>query len=417
MGTAWLPRRHPDFRRLWLAATVSTFGTDITHLALPFLAIIELDASPWKIGLLQLAGIVPAFLLGFVAGAWIDRLRRRPLMIACDWLRLAILITLPLAVWLWRLSFAHLLAVAAAMSVATTFFDIADRAMLPALVGHADILEANLWLTGGSTVAEAGGFASAGWLVQAITAPGALLIDAGTFAWSALTLRRIEAVESSPIAIEERTPIVADILEGIRLIHRSGSLSALAGSLTLLSLAIQIYGTVFLLYVNQEVGFSPGVLGLIFATGGFFSLLGTLVGGRAGARTGAAKLLVLSLLLTSIAQGSVALISTASVIAVALLVLQQAGDIGWTLYGVTSVSARQVATPDELQGRVNGSFHVLEFGGYLVGSILGGLLGSTIGLRATLAIGAAGIAVASLPILLGSIQHFDLSAPDDHLRT
>ena len=396
--------RYPDFRRLWLAATVSAFGTDITLTALPFVAILTLDATPWHLGALKIATMLPAFVAGLFAGAWLDRVARRPVMIACDWARAAVLVTIPLAHWLADLTFLHLFLAAAWLSVASTIFEIADRSMLPSLVDREELVDANRMLTAGNTVSEASGFAASGWLVQLVSAPGALVVDAATFIWSAVTLRRIERPETVGQSDEPRGHLLRDMLEGFRFVRANRTLTALAGSLFAMSLSIQIVGTVYLLYVSEELGFSPGVLGMIFAAGGLFSLLASLSAGRVMARIGVGPLLIGALFLVAGGQSLIALATAATAFAVAMMLIQQAMDLPWSLYEITQVSVRQTVTPDEWLGRMNGSFHVLELGGYLLGAIAGAWLGDAVGLRGALLVGAIGTALAALPLLLSPIR-------------
>lgn len=395
---------HRDFTRLWTAATVSAFGTDVTINAFPFAAILVLHASPWQLGLLRIASKVPAFVVGIVAGTLLDRVRRRPVMIACDWFRAAVLISIPVGHWLFHLTLAHLLIAAVLISIASTFFDIADRAMLPTLVGREDVVDANRMLTAGNTVAETTGFAVSGWLVQAITAPGALLIDAATFVWSGLTLRRIRKAEEGRAGTDEPDHFLREALRGLRYVQRNPTLVGLGLSLFVMSLSTDIVGTVYLLYVNQELGFSPGPLGIMFATGGIFSLLASLTSGRLMKLVGIGPLLIATLLFVSAGQSLITLATSVGAFAVIVMLLQQSMDFPWTLYIVTAVSTRQVVTPDGWQGRMNGSFHVLEFGGYLLGAIAGAWIGSSFGLRAAILTGAGGMALATIPLLVTPVR-------------
>jgi MFS family permease len=389
---------------LWTAATVSAFGTDITLTALPFVAILTLEATPWHIGLLQIITRLPAFVTGVFAGAWLDRVPRRPVMIACDWIRAALLITIPLAAWLGELTYTHLFLVAALLSVASTLFEIADRSMLPSIIERRELVEANRMLTAGNTISEASGFAVSGWLVQLISAPGALVVDAATFVWSALTLRRIERVEKSPEPDEEQAHFLTDTHHGFRFVRDHALLAGLAGSLFVMSLSTQIIGAVYLLYVSQEVGFDPGVLGLIFATGGLFSLVASITAGRLMDWMGVGTLLVAAPLFVAGGQSLIALVSAVSVVSVIVMVIQQATDMPWSLYEISQVSVRQSVTDDEWLGRMNGCFHVLELGGYLLGALAGAWLGEAVGLRAAIVIGAIGTALAALPLLVSPVR-------------
>ena len=324
-----------DFVRLWSAATVSAFGTDITINALPFAAILLLDASPWGIGLLRIASMVPAFLTGIVAGTWLDRVPRRPVMIACDWIRAIVLLSIPISAWLGHLTMLQLVIVAGLASIASTFFNIADRSMLPSLVGNEEIVDANRMLTAGETFAEATGFAVSGWLVQLISAPGALVIDAATFVWSALTLRGIRTAEHIRVDPEDQQHFLRETLAGLRYVLGNPVLLGLAGCLFVMSIAIDMVGAVYLLFVNQTLGFAPGPLGVIFAMGGVFSLLASLSAGRILKLVGIGPLLIGALVIVGAGQSLVTLATSATLFAVAILLFQQSMDFFWTLFEIT----------------------------------------------------------------------------------
>src|ERR671917_2449328 len=178
-------RRNANFVNLWGAATVSTFGSLVARTALPFTAILLLDASPTDIGVLRVAELLPGFLFSLIAGAWVDRLRRKPIMIATDVGRALLILTIPLAAFLGWLGLGHLYVVAALVSVLSVFFDVAYQSFLPSLVENDELVEANSKLSAAMSVAEASAFSSAGWLIQLLTAPIAMLVDALTFVASA----------------------------------------------------------------------------------------------------------------------------------------------------------------------------------------------------------------------------------------
>lgn len=396
--------RQRDFRRLWTAATGSTLGTCITLIVLPLLAIKTLDATPWQIGALQIASTAPSFVIGLAAGAWVDRLRRRPVMIACDLIRAAVLTAIPSAAWLGWLTMPGLIAAVAVLAVATMFFDIADRSMLPMLVGRDEIVDANRMITAGMTVSEAGGFAAGGWLVHLLSAPAALLVDAATFIWSALILGSIQTREPAPAPSEERRPIRAEIHDGLKLISANPLLRILAAALLLASIGRQIIGVVFMIYVSRDLGFDAGALGLIFATGGFFSLIGSVTSNRVTGKFGIGPVLAGALISTFVADGAVTLATGPTVIGSIFLVAQQVSDYGSTLYHLGEVSLRQSVTEDAWQGRMHGAFRVLEFGGYLAGALIGGALGDALGARAAILIGASAYALAACPILFSQVR-------------
>lgn len=390
--------RRADFRRLWAAATGSTLGTYVTGLALPLLAVDGLRATPWQISAMTIATTAPSFLLGLVAGAWVDRLRRRPLMIACDLVRALVLIAIPAAAWLGWLTMPRLIAAAALMACAALCFDIADRSMLPSIVGRDELIDANRAITAGLTVSEASGSALGGWLVHSLSAPGALLIDAASFVWSAMLLRGIAAPEPPPVPRGEDSAVAAEIRDGIRFVRSNALLRSLAGTLLIACIARQMIGVVIFIYVSRDLGFSAGALGLVFATGGLFSLMGSVASGRLFARFGIVPALVGALALKGLSDGAVTLTPGATLIGGLLLVAGQVGDFGSTIYHMGEVSLRQAAAGDAWQGRMHGAFRVLEFGGYLAGALIGGALGETFGARATIAVSAAIYLIAALTL-------------------
>jgi len=392
--------KRPDFRRLWLASTGSAIGTYVTAIALSLVAVKTLNATAWQIGTLQIATTAPSFLIGLAAGAWVDRLRRRPLMIACDLIRAVTLIAIPLAAWLGALSMPRLIAAAALLAVASLFFEIADRSMLPSVVGRDELVNANRMITAGATVSEAGGFALGGWLVHLLSGPAALLIDAGSFVWSATLLRSMEMPEPPPAPIEDRQPILAEIREGLRLVAGVRELRVLAAATLLASVGGQTIGVVYMIFVSRDLGFDAGMLGMIFATGGVFSLLGSITSNRVTAKLGTRTTLAAGLLFKAVTDGSLALAGGPTILGGAVLIGQQVGDYGATLYQMGEVSLRQTVTEDEWQGRMHGAFRVLEFGGYLAGAVIGGALGSAIGARGAIIAGAAITACAAAPIVL-----------------
>jgi MFS family permease len=395
-----------SFRLLISAAMVSIFGSLITSTAFPFIAIHELDAGPAELALLSLAGIVPSIVLGSVAGIWIDRISRRRVMIASDLLSAAALLTIPIAYWLDALSLAQLLAVTFVTSVGRLCFRIADRSFLPQVVGRAHVEEANATLSGGSALAEAGGFSAGGLLVQLLTGPVALVFDALGVIGSALLWRK-SPDRAAPLDLEG--PVDArhwrsELAEGLGFLRRSTTLLPLAASLFLMSIGIEAIGTVYFLFVNEELGFPVGALGFIFATGGIGSLIGAAMSTRVTARFGAGPALIGSLVILAIGQGSIALATSVGLFAVVVMLGQQLTDAFWLYYESTSMSLRQLNAPEAMLGRINGAFESLEFVGLLLGAGLGALLGEFVGLRATLVTGSALLAVAGLPLLLSPVR-------------
>jgi MFS family permease len=373
--------RHPNFVRLWAAATISTFGSLVTRTALPFTAILVLDATALDLGLIRVAELLPGLVLGLVAGAWIDRVRRRPVMIAADLLRALVLLSIPVAAFAQVLGLWQLVLVAALTSVLSIGFDVAYQSYLPTLVSRNELVEGNSKLTAAAAVAEVGAFSAGGWLVQLVTGPVAILIDVVTFLVSALFIRRIDAPEPPPAPVAADANIAAEIVEGLRVIAHDPTLRALAGSNALISTAYGIGGTVFLLYVNQEVGFDAGVLGMVFAVGGVSALAGAVAAARLTVHP-IGPLLIGSLIIWAGGQALVPLATTVSLVSIVLLVGQQLiTDSVATVYEINQISLRQAITPDRLLGRVNASVRVLELGVTLAATVATGLLASVTSLR------------------------------------
>lgn len=399
--------RNTNFVNLWGAATVSTFGSLITRTAIPFTAILLLDASAADLGALRIAELLPGFMFGLVAGVWVDRLRRRPIMIATDLGRAILLFSIPLAALLGWLGLGQLLAVMAVVSVLSVFFDVAYQSYLPSIVDNDELVAANSKLSAAMSVAEAASFSAAGWLIQLFTAPIAILIDAVTFIASAGLVARIrgqESVAAAATAEASTASIAGDIAEGLRTVWRQGILRGIVVSAIFQNLSFGIFGTVYLLYVNQKVGFDPGILGLIFAVGGASAFAGAMIAGRLS-RFGTGAVMIVSLLLAAVGEAFIPLATAANVVGVVFLVSQQIiGDGAYTVYDINQVSLRQAIAPGEILGRVNASFRVSEFGAVLLGTVVAGYLGETVGLRQTLWLGVALSFLAAIALALSPVR-------------
>jgi predicted MFS family arabinose efflux permease len=401
--TLW---RNADFVHLWGAATVSTFGSLISRTAIPFTAILLLDASAADLGALRIAELLPAFVVGLVAGAWVDRLRRRPIMIGTDLGRALLLLTIPAAAIAGWLGMGQLLVVLALVSVLGVLFDVAYQSHLPAIVANDQLVEANSKLSAAASVAEAASFSAAGWLIQLFTAPFAILVDAVSFVASAGLVARMKdpPLPSTADDTESATSIADDVATGLRAVWRQPVLRGLVVSGGFQNLSFGMFGTVYLLYVNQEVGFDPGVLGLIFAVGGVSAFAGAVIAGRV-ARFGVGAVMVASLLLTALGEALVPLATAANIAGVAFLVAQQiVGDAAYTVYDINQVSLRQAIAPQALLGRVNASMRVAEFGAVLLGTVVAGYLGETAGLRPTLWLAVGLFFVAAVSLAVSSVR-------------
>ena len=398
--------RHPDFMKVWTGQTISVFGSLIGGTALQFTAILYLHATAFQIGLLSAASLAPGFAAGLIAGVWVDRLRRRPILIAADTGRALLLATIPLAALFDRLSIEQLSIVAFFNSVLTIFFDVAYQSYLPSLVGHEDLLDGNSKLAASAAVAEVSGLGIAGWLVQFLSGPTAILIDAISFVVSALSLGTIKTREPAPAATHARENLWREIAAGLREVRRQPVLRTIAAATCLLQFCGHgMFGSVVVLYMSRELGFSPGILGMIGGIGGISAFAGALVVTPLTRRCGVGPTMVLGLLLSSVVSFFIPLAQGATLLSAICLILPQIlGDGGATVYEINEVSLRQAIAPERLLGRVNASMRFIGQGAMLVGALLGGTLGDIIGTRATLVVGATGSLIVAVWLLVSPVR-------------
>lgn len=388
--------RHPDFVRLWTGETVSIFGSLIGSLAMQFTAVLWLHSGAIALAVLGACSLAPGFVVGLFAGVWVDRLNRRPILIAADIGRFAIFATIPLAAAFDALTFAHLCAAAVGAATLTTFFEIAYEAYLPTLVERDELVEGNAKLTASASVAEFGSFSVSGWLVQLVKAPGAILVDALSFLVSAFFIWRIRTPEPPPAPVHERQHIVREALEGMRLVWHTPVLRAFAGANVILQMSSRIISVALLLYLVDDVGFGPGVLGMIFAVGGVTSLAGAYLAGRPQWFGGLGPALVLSLFVRGLGALFMPLAASVSIVSAGFLVANQLiTDPAWSFYEINMVSLRQTITPDRLLGRMNASMRFIDFGAMLIGTGVGGVVGEVYGARQALIVAVCGMFAAA----------------------
>ena len=284
-GALW---REPDFLKLWAGETISLLGTQVSSLAIPLTAIALLNVGPNQLGLLRTAEFLPFIVLTLLAGTWADRHRRRPLMIAANLLRAALLLAVPLLAWTDRLELWHLYGIVALVGVGAVFFDLSYLSYLPSLVRREHLVEGNSKLAVSASVAEVGGPGLAGLLVQALTAPIAILVDAASYLASAASLLTIRTREPEP-ARAGRTGLRhlrSEIAEGLRVVLANRYLRAIAGEAFTYNLFVQFAETLFLLYAVEQLRYQPGAVGLILSGAAVGGLLGSVMAQRVVGRAG-----------------------------------------------------------------------------------------------------------------------------------
>jgi len=377
----------------------------MTGIALPLTAVLVLAATPTQMGILGALDGASVLVIGLLAGVWVDRVRRRPLLLAADLGRAFVLGTIPLAALLGVLRIGQLYVVAALAGMLTVIFTVAHSAFLPSLIPQESLVEANSKLAMSDSLAEIGGPALAGPLVQLLSAPFALVFDALSFLFSACCLGLIRTPEPPPTVFERRKSIWSDLLEGLRVVLKNPLLRALAGSAGTFSLFGNFIGALYALYVIRQIGAPPIFLGFLVATGGVSAFVGALMAERVVRRFGLGRTVGMGLfiygatsLLIPLAGGSVAL-------ALPLLFLSQLlGDASVSIYLIAEVSLRQSLVPANVLGRTNASMQFLSQGVAPLGALFAGLLGGMIGLRFTILIGVLGMMLAGTWLLLSAVR-------------
>ncbi|MEO6350740.1 MAG: MFS transporter [Candidatus Limnocylindrales bacterium] len=406
MPTPTLWHNRP-FQRVWAAATVSIFGSLVTRIALPFVAIVTLNADAIGVSLVRAMELVAGLGIGLIAGAWVDRLRRRPVMIWADLGRAALLVLIPVAWAGGWLSLPLLLLVALLMAVLTSFFDAADNAYLPTVVPRRDLVRANGALAASSSVSEFAAFGSAVFLVQILTAPIAILVDAVSFVVSAVLLATVRAQEAPPPPKAEREGVLSEIAIGIRLVSGNPILRAT----TLASMAMHamwgIYGAIWFLFAIDELGLDAAAIGVVAAVGGVSSLVGALITPRATKRFGVGPLVVASTLMGALGAFFVPLAPLGvPLLTMAFLVGNQlVTDPALTAYQITDTSIRQSIVHDRQLGRVNATVRVAVLLTQLVATLVAGFLALQIGLRTTLLLGPTIALLAVVFVWLSPVRH------------
>ncbi len=382
-----LLRENADFRRLWAGEAISLLGDQITTIALPLTAVLVLDAGPAQMGFLVAAGLAPNLLFALHAGAWVDRRgRRRQIMIAADLGRAALTASVPVVYWLGSLTLAQLYVVAFFIGTLSVLFSVSYQTLFVSVVPRDRYIQANSLLNGNRALSYVAGPSIGGFLVQLLSAAAALVVDALSFVGSALFLRRIKAAEPAP-AEPDKGAVVA----GARFILRSPIVRASLAATATINLFNFVFFSLFVLYATRSLDIRPGTLGLVLGAGAVGSVIGSLVTGRLARRVGVGPAFVLGCLLFPAPLLLVPLAGGPQPIVLALLFLAEFGSgFGVMILDISAGSIFAALIPDGMRARVSGAYLVVNYGVRPIGSLLGGFLGATIGLRPTLWIATVG---------------------------
>ena len=395
--------RHRDFRLLWGGESVSELGSQVSLLAIPLLSVRTLHATAFEMGLLTAASTAAFLIVGLPAGVWVDRVRRRRLMIGADLGRVLALGSIPIAAAVGRLTLAQLFVVTLVSGVLTVFFDVAYQSYLPALVGREHLVEGNAKLTGSAEVAAVAGPGAAGALVQAVGSSAAVAVDSVTFLVSAMAVGAIRSPEPKPTVPEGgHAGLVEGIAQGLRFVFGNALLRAIAATTATSNFFSGIAAAVEIVFLVRQVHASPGVIGLLFALGGVGGVAGAFSAGPIARRVGGARATIIGI------AGSVGALLIPLTMPGAGLLYFGVGilmvSFSATVYNVNQVSFRQRLCPDRLLGRMNATMRFVVWGVLPIGALIGGIMGAVFGLRTTLLIGALGQAVAGIWLLASPMR-------------
>ncbi|WP_329053037.1 MFS transporter [Amycolatopsis sp. NBC_01488] len=387
-----------DFRRLWLADLASQLGSRIDVLAVPLLAATALGASVFEVSLLRTAETLPYLVLGLQVGAWCDRMRHRPVLIAADLGRAALIGSIPVAALFGVLGLAQLLLVVLGVGLLGVFFDIAHQTYLPRLVTREQLPEANARLQTNLSMAAVAGPGLAGLVIQALGNAVALAVDAVSYLFSALWLRRIETPDVRPSPGPRR--LLREIGDGLRVVRDNRILLAISVHGAVSSFFQSVHLAIVIVFLARDVGLSPWAIGLL----GTASLTGALTAGltarRLGRWIGEARALWGAGVLFDLAYQLYPFTGRGWALA-CYVVAGFFATYGVIVLNVFGMSFQQAVAPPELLGRVNSITHTLVLGVVPLGSLLGGVLAGAFGMRPTLQIAAAGV-LASAAVLAWS---------------
>jgi MFS family permease len=400
-GGLW---RHGDFLKLWAGQTVSELGSQFSLLALPLTAIFVLHASAFAVAALTIFEQLPFLLFALPAGVWVDRLARRPILIVGDLGRAVALASIPIAYGFGALQIWHLFLVAFVVGVLTVFFDVAYQSYLPSLVAREELVEGNSKLQASASAGQLGGPGLAGPLIRLAGAPYAVLVDVGSFLVSSAFVLAIRRPDLSARGTAGARPgMRAELMEGLRYVLGQPFLRAIATCTANSNFFGNVSYAILFVYLVRRLDLSATLIGVMLSCANLGLLVGAFTAGWIGRRYGVGR----TLLWSAIAVGpSLLLIPAAPTgfpvpfLVISLMLFGFSGVV----YNITQISLRQAITAERLQGRMNSVMRFIVWGVLPLGALLGGLLASTVGLRATLWVGGAGGSLSWIPIAVSPVR-------------
>lgn len=381
--------RHRDFVRLWAAQTVSAFGSRITRVGLPIIAIASLGVPDSQIGVLAALQFAPGVVLAVFAGGVVERSRKRWLMVAADVARAALVASIAIAWWADALTMAHVIVVGAGVGALTALFIISDRAYLPVLIGKRQLADGNAKLEITESIAEIGGPASAGVLIDAIGAPLAMLADAASYLWSAVFLGLIRTREPAPPPDAPRGfNARRDLAAGLRAIFAHRELRAVVLAHVVWSISGGFFMTLYTPYALRVLGLTPSTLGAMVAVGGVGALIGATLANRLARRFGFGRTIIAVAAISVACQLFIPIARGPYPVILAFLVAHQLLSDGFSvIFMIHAVTLRQTVLPDTVLGRANAAVHVVTTAVIPLAALAAGALADVLGTRTAVWIG------------------------------
>ncbi len=394
---------HPDFRRLWTGDAFGQLGAQLTGLALPILAVQTLAATEWEMGVLTAAETAAFLVIGLPAGAWVDRMRKRRVLIVADLVRAAVLAVVVGTALTGHASIPLLVVAGLVVSAATVFFDVAHQSYIPGLVGLDHLVEGNSKLQATASVAQVAAPALGGLLLRAITAPALIGVTVVTYLVSAFSVGRIRQQETPPHP-DTRRPLRTEIAEGLGFVVHEPYLRRIVACTSTGNFAGAIGGAVTVIYALRVLDLGTAAWGAVVSAAAVGGLLGAVVAGRLAHWAGEGRIVPLTALVMAPAYALTPLASVLPLPAAPVLIAGGAVfGFAVIVYNVAQVSFRQRVCPPPLLGRMNASVRFIVWGSMPLGGLLGGLLGTRLGVLPTLWIATVLMALAALPVVLSPL--------------
>ena len=394
---------HPDFRRLWTGDALGQLGAQLTALVLPIFAVQQLAATEWEMGVLNAAEYAAFLLIGLPAGAWVDRMRKRRVLIVADLVRAAVLATVVVTASTGHATVPLLIVAALVISVATVFFDVSHQSYIPGLVGLDHLVEGNSKLQATASVAQVVGPALGGLLLRVIAAPALIAVTVVTYLVSAFAVGRIQQQETPPHP-DTRRPLRVEIAEGLRFVVHEPYLRRIVVCTSLANFAGAVSGAVLVIYVLRTLGLGTAAYGAILSASAVGGLVGAVVAGRLAQWIGEGRIIPLAALVSAPAAALTPLAATSAIPAAPLLITGGAAfGFAVIVYNVAQVSFRQRVCPPPLLGRMNASVRFIVWGSMPIGGLLGGWLGTHLGVLPTLWVSVGLMALAAVPVVLSPL--------------